>query len=167
VLGGASKLPYALSLLQSSLCNYHVFIDDDTEGRKGYAEAAKSLLCSTSNTTLTKCLGLPEAEFEDLLNEGVYADYFNRKYGVDVGRRPFDQKQKWSIRIRTGLTKSGKGSPSGEAWPEADEYADKRAVAELVVDSPATAIHPARIDVITAFVASIEGRLATLSTGAS
>lgn len=33
-LGGASKLPYALSLLQSSLCNYYTFIDDDDEGRR-------------------------------------------------------------------------------------------------------------------------------------
>lgn len=33
-LGGASKLPYALSLLQSSLCNYYVFIDDDQAGRR-------------------------------------------------------------------------------------------------------------------------------------
>jgi hypothetical protein len=164
-LGGASKLPYALSLLQSSLCNYYTFIDDDEEGRKGYAEAAKSLFASTSNTTTTKCLGLPEAEFEDLLHENIYADYFTTKYAVDVRHRPFDEKQKWTKRIRLGLTKCGKTSPSGEVWPEKDEYEDKRAIAELVVKSPATAIHPAREEVIKAFIASLEAKLAVLSAG--
>jgi putative ATP-dependent endonuclease of OLD family len=166
-LGGASKLPYALSLLQSSLCNYYTFIDDDEEGRKGYAEAAKSLLASTANTTSTKCLGLPEAEFEDLLKADVYAEYFKTKYFVDVKHRPFDEKLKWSKRIRFGLTKSGKTSPGGEVWPEKDEYDDKRAIAELVVKSPSTAIHPAREEVLKAFVSSLEAKLAALSAGKS
>jgi putative ATP-dependent endonuclease of OLD family len=163
VLGGAAKLPYSLSLLQSSLCNYYTFIDDDEEGRKGYADAAKSLLASASNTTSTKCLGLPESEFEDLLHENVYADYFKTKYAVDVRRRPFDQKQKWSKRIRFGLTKCGKTSPSGEVWPEKDEYDDKRAIAELVAKKPAAALHPSREEIIRTFVAALESKLATLS----
>lgn len=166
-LGGASKLPYALSLLQSSLCNYYTFIDDDEEGRKGYAEAAKSLLASTANTTTTKCLGLSEAEFEDLLHPDVYADYFTEKYAVDVRHRPFDEKQKWSKRIRLGLTKCGKTSPSGEVWPEKDEYADKRAIAELATKTPATAIHPSREEVIKTFVVALERKLAALTAGKS
>jgi hypothetical protein len=64
-----------------------------------------------------------------------------------------------------GLTKCGKTSPSGEVWLEKDEYEDKRAIAELVVKSPATAIHPAREEVIKAFIASLEAKLAVLSTG--
>ncbi len=160
-LGGASKLPYALSLLQSSLCNYHTMIDDDDEGRKAYAEAAKALLASPSNTTTTKCLGLPEAEFEDLLSHAVYAAHFRTKYGVDVTGRPFDEKQKWTKRIRHGLIKSG--VPGG--WPEKEEYADKRVIAEIVSKTPAGAIHPAHEALMKAFITALENRLASLSTG--
>lgn len=162
-LGGASKLPYGLSLLQTSLCNYYVVIDDDDEGRKGYAEAEKSLLASPANTTFTKCQGLPECEFEDLFSESVYADYFKSKYSVDVTRRPFDKKQKWSKRIRQGLNASGKSSSTGEAWPERDEYEDKSAIAEVVSKHPESAVHPAREDVLNSLVSVLEEKLDVLA----
>ncbi len=167
ILGGASKLPYALSLLQSSICNYYVFLDDDDEGRKGYAEAQKSLLASPANTTFTKCLGLPEAEFEDLIHPDVYAPHFISRFSTDVRNRPFDAKEKWSKRIRFGLMKAGKSSANGEVWPEKDEYEDKRAIAELVKANPTTAIHPAREDVMKAFAATLERKLTALSAGKS
>ena len=165
VLGGASKLPYALSLLQSSICNYYIFLDDDNEGRKGFAEAQKSVLASPANTSFTKCLGLPEAEFEDLIHPDIYAGHFLSRFSVDVRNRPFDAKEKWSKRIRFGLTKAGKSSSTGEVWPEKDEYEDKRAIAELVKANPTTAIHPAREDLMKAFTAALEGKLAALSVG--
>lgn len=165
VLGGASKLPYALSLLQSSICNYYIFIDDDAEGRKGYSEAQKSLLASEANTSFTKCIGLPEAEFEDLLHPNIYADHFLSRFSVDVRNRPFDGKKKWSERIRHGLTRAGKSSANGEAWPERDEYNDKRIIAELVAASPSTSIHPAREEMMLSFVATLEAKLAALSAG--
>jgi hypothetical protein len=162
-LGGASKLPYALALLQSFVCNYYCFLDDDDEGRKGYTEATKSLLVSSANTTFTKCLGLQEAEFEDLLAEAVYVDYFQNKYAVDVSHAPFDLKAKWSKRIRHGLTKSGKSSTGGDAWPEREEYEDKRAIAALVAAKPAKAIHPIREDVLKALVKTLEDKLTALA----
>jgi len=167
VLGGASKLPYALALLQSSICNYFVFLDDDDEGRRGFAEAEKALLASLANTTFTKCLGLPEAEFEDLLSPDLYAAHFMSRFSLDVRNRPFDEKQKWSKRIRRGLEKAGKSGGSGSVWPEKDEYEDKRVIAELVSKFPATAIHPAREEVIKLFIATLEAKLASLSAGRS
>jgi putative ATP-dependent endonuclease of OLD family len=121
VLTGASKLPYALSLLQSFVCNYSIFLDDDEEGRRAYREAEQALLASSSNTTFAKCVELPETEFEDLLDPRFYAPYFQTKYGVDVTHRPFDEKKKWSDRIRFGIKTAGKGD-----WPEKEEYEDKR-----------------------------------------
>jgi putative ATP-dependent endonuclease of OLD family len=168
VLGGASKLPYALSLLQSSICNYYIFLDDDDEGRKGFYEAQKSLMASPSNTSFTACLGLPEAEFEDLLSESIYSAYFKSKHSVDVGHAPFNTKNKWSRRMRLGFTKAGKatsvkvnpdGTTTKEHWPETMEYADKRAIAELVVKNPTGAIHPSREDTLKCFVAAVEARL--------
>ncbi len=162
-LGGATKLPYSLSLLHSFLCNYHSFLDDDDAGRKGFADAQKSLLASDANTTFSKCLGMSEAEFEDLLREDVYVDYFQAKYAVDVRHAPFDLKAKWSKRIRHGLTKAGKSSATGEVWPDKNEYEDKRAIAELVVKNPGTAIHPAREELIKSFAATLESKLKTLA----
>lgn len=164
-IGGASKLPYALTLLQTFLCNYYCFLDDDDEGRKGYAEAEKSLLVNLGNTTFTKCLGLPEAEFEDLLAESVYADYFRKKYSVNVEHAPFNQKTKWSARIRYGLTKSGKSSRSGAVWPEKDEYDDKREIANLVTQNPGSAINPAREGIIDSLIASLEEKPGLISGG--
>jgi hypothetical protein len=68
-------------------------------------------------------------------------------------------------RIRFGPTKAGKSSASGEVWPEKSEYEDKRAIAELVKANPITAIHPAREDVMKAFTATREAKLAALSAG--
>ncbi len=166
VLGGASKLPYALSLLQSFVCNYFCFLDDDDEGRKAYIEANKALLASPANTTFSRCQGLPEAEFEDLLSESIYLEYFSSKYAVDVRYAPFDLKAKWSKRIRHGLKKSGKPSSTPEVWSEKDEYEDKRAIAMLVAKTPGTAIHPAKADVMRNLTSTIEDRLQALSAGA-
>jgi hypothetical protein len=162
-IGGASKLPYALTLLQTFLCNYYCFLDDDTEGRKGFAEAEKLLLVNPSNTTFTKCLGLGEAEFEDLLSESVYAPFFQTKYAVDVRHAPFSEKRKWSARIRWGLTKSGKSNASGEVWPEKDEYDDKREIAQIVASDPSRALNPARESVVDGLIGALEGKLKSIS----
>lgn len=106
---------------------------------------------------------MPEAEFEDLLSEQVYAEYFQTKYSVDVTRRPFDKKSKWSKRIRHGLTAAGKSSGTGDAWPESDEYKDKRAIAELVVAHPESALNPARESVLVSLVTILEAKLGALA----
>jgi hypothetical protein len=138
-------------------------LDDDSEGRRAYLEAESDGLASQANTSFIKCLGLPETELEDLYSESIYSDYFNTKYAVDVRRPPFNSKKKWSQRIRNGMSRSGKSSPSGETWPERDEMADKRAIAELVARTPAGAIMPARLDVVTAVIRAIEQHLEAVS----
>jgi putative ATP-dependent endonuclease of the OLD family len=159
VLGGASKLPYALSLLQGFLCNYVIFLDDDAEGRKAYKDAEQSRFANSGNTTFTKCLERNESEFEDLLDPEFYAPYFQETYAVDVRIPPFNQKKKWSDRIRFGMTKAGK------PWPEEKEYVDKRAIADLVVANPSKALHLSKVDLIKAFAQAVQNRLAEISTG--
>lgn len=165
VLRGASKLVYALSLLQSSLCNYYVVLDDDEEGRKAFREAQLALLASAANTSFTKCEGLPEAEFEDLLNEEVYADYFLQTYSVNVRQPPFNSRQKWSQRIAEGLKKAGKSSATGEAWPASEKQKDKHAIAELVAKAPGTAVLGVRESVVRSIALALEARLSSLSVG--
>jgi len=163
-IGGASKLRSALSHLQSSLCNYYTVLDDDADGRRALCEAQQDGLATLANTSFIKWLGLPESELEDLYTQTTYADYFRTKYGVDVGGTPFKQKRKWSERIRRGLSQSGKSSGTGAAWPEHEEMADKKAIAELVAKSPNTAILPAAMPVIEAIISAIEAALEKVSS---
>ena len=165
ILGGASKLSSVLALLQSSICNYYIFLDDDNEGRKAYSEAEKLLLASPANTTFTKCMGMKEAEFEDLLQPELYCEHFMSKYSVDVKHKPFNAKEKWSKRICIGLSKAGKSNSEGEAWTQESKYDDKRAIAKLVSANPGAAIHPSREDILATFIASIEIKLESLTVG--
>jgi predicted ATP-dependent endonuclease of OLD family len=162
-LGGASKLRSALSQLQSALCNYYTVLDDDSEGRRGFAEAEKDGLATPANTSFIKWLGLPETELEDLYSEDVYADYFRTKYSVDVRGPSFKSRKKWSERIRSGLSVSGKSSATGEAWSEHEEIADKRAIAQLVVGSPNTAIMAASMPVLNAIIGAVDEALEKVS----
>lgn len=164
-LGGASKLPYSLALLQSSLCNYFVILDDDREGRLGYAEAEKSKLIAYDSAVFAKRPDLSESEFEDLIKPEIYSNHFMEKYSVNVMQRPFDSKKKWSERIRLGMTKAGKSNATGEAWPERDEYVDKTEIAKLVASDPANALHSAGVDLMLSLVAAIERKMQFLSTG--
>ncbi len=158
-LGGASKLVYSLSILQNLLCNYIVFLDDDKEGRQALKEAEKAQLLSQAETTFSICQEYPEAEFEDLLNPAFYAPYFQQRYTVYVTHPPFDQKKKWSDRIRFGMSKAGK------KWPEKNEYEDKRAIAEMVTKAPEKALHPSKAALINSFIASVESKIAEISSG--
>lgn len=98
------------------------------------------------------------------MHPDLYADYFQTKYSVDVRHRPFDTNQKWSERIRRGLTAVGKSTGTGESWPESNEYEAKRAIADLIVKNPSMAVHPAHESLLKALVSTLENRLGTLST---
>ncbi|PSO19533.1 MULTISPECIES: ATP-dependent nuclease [Bradyrhizobium] len=154
-IGGASKLSYSLNLLQTLLCNYYVMLDDDKEGRKAFEEAKADSLINQAQVTMTLCQGMTEAEFEDLLDESVYRDYFQKTYNVDVTWKIFGGKAKWSDRIKAGLTKAGK------PWTDGDKQKDKAEIAKLVTEAPGAAVHPERVQVLKTFVASLEKALHT------
>ena len=81
------------------------------------------------------------------------------RHGVDITHAPFDGKKKWADRLRFGMSKTGK------PWSEAQEYEDKRAVAEMVAKAPDKALHPSKEDLIKAFIQMIERRLNEISVG--
>ena len=158
-IGGASKLSHTLQMLKHNICNYFIILDDDAEARRGYSVASINMLASPSNTVFINCQGLPESEFEDILDDKLYKQHFLDKYQVDISMPSFKLKTKWSERIRKGLGKCGKSSPSGEAWPERDEYDSKRVIGDLVANSPASAIHPSKIELIQNIALAIEAKL--------
>lgn len=133
--------------------------DDDGEARRAYDEAERMQLVSQHNTTATKCLEYPESEFEDLLDPMLYVDYFRQKYNVDITHKPFDQKRKWSDRMRFGMTKAGK------TWSESMEYDDKRELAKLVEKNPDKALHPSKEDLVKGFAETVVNRIDEISKG--
>jgi putative ATP-dependent endonuclease of OLD family len=157
-IGGASKLSYSLTLLQTLLCNYYVVLDDDREGRKAFDQAKADSLIAAAQISMTLCQGKTEAEFEDLLNESVYHEYFNNKHGVDITLPYFKGKTKWSERIKNGLTKAGK------PWSDGDKQRDKAEIAKLVANAPEHAIHPERVQVVTTLIAAIDRALKAVKT---
>jgi hypothetical protein len=108
-------------------------------------------------------LGLSEAELEDMYVEELYAPHFKAKYSVDVTGAQFKLKKKWRERIREGFKRSGKSSASGDAWPQREETADKRAIAELVAASPKNVLLPARESTMDSIISAIESEIASIS----
>lgn len=158
-IGGASKLSYSLNLLQMLMCNYYVLLDDDGEGRRAASEAKLNSLLSEANLTFTKCRGKDEAEFEDLLSEDIYINYFQTTYSVDVRHAPFNNARiKWSERIAQGLQRSGKN------WSDADQAKDKSNIADLVEKNPTNAVHAESMTVLRALMEAIEKHLQALGT---
>jgi hypothetical protein len=155
-LNGASKLRYTLSHLTSILCSYYAILDDDGEGRTALGEATAENLISNANVTLTKCRGLPESEFEDLLRPNIYARHFLTKYGVDLSMPHFGEKKKWSVRIAQGMTRSGKN------WSNSEVAQDKLQIARMVEADPSDSILPERLPVIQTLVSSLEAYLRAL-----
>jgi putative ATP-dependent endonuclease of the OLD family len=152
-IGGASKLSYSLTLLQTMLCNYYVVLDDDKEGRKALEQAKADSLIGPTQISMTLCLGNTEAEFEDLINEDIYRSYFQSKYGVDVTWPFFGGKNKWSARMKAGFTKAGK------PWSDKDKQDDKVEIAKLVAAAPDRAIRPASLQIIHSLIEAINRAL--------
>lgn len=108
-LGGAGNLSYKLSHLKSSLCNVHVFLDNDEAGRKSYEVAKKDNLILDNEISFSICKGRkPDAEFEDCINEGIYKEAILSKFGVDINSSSFKGNNKWSIRIKRAFEEQGR-----------------------------------------------------------
>ena len=65
-IGGAGNLSYKLSLLKNSLCATHTLLDGDNAGRTAFAKAEADSLVSIASCTFISCMGMGDAEFEDL-----------------------------------------------------------------------------------------------------
>jgi len=68
-LAGASNLGYKLGLLRDALCEYHVLLDADDAGNAAFDKAKNEGLLTDADVNLTRCGGMTESEFEDLLDE--------------------------------------------------------------------------------------------------
>lgn len=156
-LNGAANLPHQLRFYRSLVCDTLAFIDDDTEGENAYRKAQEDGLIDALNTFQCSCLGLKEAELEDLIDPGIYSASLYSELGISKLRPKSSraQKAKWSTRIAAVLVESGKPKTDIDALVAQAKYI----VATQAAASPSTCFVPALTGPIDALVGAIERKL--------
>lgn len=152
-LGGATNLSYKLSLLQTQLCNFHVLLDNDDEGRKAFKAAESSKSMKQADITFVNCLGMPDSEFEDCFNHIAYKDKVFAHFGVDVGATQFRGNEKWSERMKKCFQSQGK------LWDSKVKVQVKGIVAEALSGNPATFLNEHKRSSLDALVTSLSTKL--------
>jgi predicted ATP-dependent endonuclease of OLD family len=152
-LQGATNLSYKLSTLREALCVTHSFLDYDAAGIKAAKKATADGLLEIKDVHYTTCEGLQEAEFEDLLDESLYASMLQKKYGVSTLSPKFKGSKKWSDRLAAAFKHQGK------PWSDVIEAKVKDDVSTLIEDSPGNALNAHRRSIFDALVAELEDKL--------
>jgi hypothetical protein len=79
-LQGGSNLSYKLSHVREALCIAHSYLDNDKCGNDAVIKAHRDGLLELVDVTLTVCQGAKESEFEDVIDEALYAPMLLRTY---------------------------------------------------------------------------------------
>jgi hypothetical protein len=136
----------------NSICNYHVFLDNDQAGNEAYMKAELDGLLQLKNVTFSNCKGMGESELEDMLNLECYKNYIMTQYGVNLECAEFKNSKKWSNRMKTTFQNQGK------IWNESLEKKLKTEIASNINDIENLFINEKR-DSIDSLVRSIESML--------
>ena len=149
-IGGAGNLSYKLSLLHGALCTTHTLLDDDDSGRAAYEKAERDSLISVASSTFTVCSGMPQSEFEDVLNVDLYKEEVLEQFGVDLSVAGFRGNGKWSDRAKVAFEQNGK------RWSDNVSMEVKACVANAVVKKPRSALNAYKRGAIDALVRALE-----------
>ena len=135
-LSGATRLPYTLSVLENSLCVYHVLLDNDSSAKNEVHNLSAKGLLNTKNYTVTACPNLKESEFEDCISPDIYIEEIEKEKGIRVNPEIFRKHIKWSKNIEVQFTNSGK------IFTEQDKKDVKSIVSRCIVENVEQALHP-------------------------
>jgi hypothetical protein len=158
-LQGGTNLSYKLGQLRETLCSWHVLLDHDKAGVTAYEKAHAEGLLSPADVTHVICPNLDESEFEDMLEEHLYAELLKNQYTVSLATPKFKGKSKWSDRLRAAFLHQGK------LWSPKVEMEIKAKVAELVAAAPSKTLNLHKRGPFDGLVTAIEGKLDCLSAG--
>jgi len=158
-LGGGSNLNYKLGQLRDSLCTCHSLLDHDKSGLDASAKAESEGLLLSADVTHVICPGMTESEFEDMLDEALYADFVKNKYGPSLKSPKFKGNKKWSDRMKATFEHQGK------VWSSKIAAALKWDIAELVIANPGKALNPHKRGSFDGLVLALETKLNTLELG--
>lgn len=123
---GASNLAHDALDLKNSLCTYCVLLDHDKAGEESAAKAKQAGIIKDAQLKYTICNGMTESEFEDCLKVDVYAKAIMDEFSVNVKRKEFKGKKKWSERMKNVFYSCG------SEWSDAIEKKVKYIVAHSV-----------------------------------
>lgn len=158
-LGGGSNLNYKLGQLRDSLCTCHSLLDHDKSGLDAFAKAELEGLLVSADVTHVICPGMVESEFEDMLDEALYADFVKNKYGPSLKSPKFKGNKKWSDRMKATFEHQGK------VWSSKIAASLKWDIAELVIANPSKALNPHKRGSFDGLVLALETKLHALETG--
>ena len=140
-------------LVQQALCSCHCFLDNDEEGRKAFEKARLDGILTEADVNFVICVGMPDSEFEDVLDVGVYSSLILNRYRVSLESPKFKGNKKWSDRLKETFQNQGK------QWSDRVESEVKSVVAEAVAASPSTALNAHKRASIDALVTVLEMRI--------
>jgi len=158
-LHGGANLIYKLSQLRETLCSWHVLLDHDKAGLAAYEKARGEGLLVAADVTHVICPNLKESEFEDMLDEGLYAEFLRNQYAASLASPKFKGKAKWSDRLRAAFLHQGR------LWSPRVEMEIKTKVAELIVATPGKALNPYKRGPFDGLVTALEAKLDCLGAG--
>ena len=152
-IGGAGNLSYKLSLLNSALCNFHVYLDHDSAGRTAASVAETDGQLKTIDCHHTICLGQQDSEFEDMIVKDLYKDKLFSLYGVQLSPASFNNSSKWSERMKATFMSQGK------LWNKSVMQKVKYMVADLVAKNPSTALNQHKKSSFDSLLSGLEDKL--------
>jgi putative ATP-dependent endonuclease of the OLD family len=134
-LHGGSNLCYKLSQIREAICAAHAFLDYDTCALRASEKAQQEGLLTLANVTFATCMGMKESEFEDLIDEALYAPLLINRYGVSIQNPKFRGNSKWSDRLATTFRHQGK------PWSSQIEAKVKAEISELISSNAGMALN--------------------------
>ena len=152
-LQGGTNLSYKLSQIREAMCLAHSFLDHDACGLSASERAERDGLLLLADVNFTTCDGQKESEFEDMLDENLYATMLLNRYGVSTLSPKFKGNSKWSDRLRETFKHQGK------PWSDHIEAEVKAKVAELVEATPAAALNAHKRNSFDALVQALAAKL--------
>lgn len=156
-LAGGSNLSYKLTQLRDALCNHYVFLDDDDAGRESFEHAKRESLLTQASASFAVCLGMIEAEIEDMYEPAIYADMIKHGYGVTLETPKFSSNKKWSTRMSEVFRQQGK------QWTDPVKAEVKAKIADLIAATPTAALNQHKRTAFDSLVTSIETKLDELA----
>jgi putative ATP-dependent endonuclease of OLD family len=143
-----------VDFLKRSLCNVHVYVDNDEAGRNSIDQALQRGTLESTEYHLSACPGMASAEVEDLISVKEYLDVIKTEYGVLLDVPQFrHNRQKWSGRMKDTFLFQGK------RWNEQIEKEIKSLIADIVSKQGISCLHAQRRGSIDALVGALESRL--------
>lgn len=143
-----------VSFYKGSLCNVHVYVDDDQAGQDAIDQALQRGTLEKAEYHLTTCPGMSEAEIEDLVSFGTYQNAIEDDYGIHLNVPQFrHNRRKWSDRMKDTFLSQGK------RWNDRIKREVKTLVADTISTQGISCLHTDRRGSIDALVRGLESRL--------